>query len=223
MAQAETMRAATTGLSSLVAACAVLAALAACSIDPAAGPAPAAPSASTAPAPPPAQAAVPDIPVNSADLDAQAPVPVAPVRIAIPALGIDMAVLPMGLDPSGAMGLPANPAEAGWYRHGAWPGSASGATVIAAHVDSLYYELGPLARLGDATPGMAIVVTSADGSERRYAVAEDGLISKPEVPWADVFDRSGPSSLVVVTCGGEFDYERRSYLSNVIVTALPEQ
>ena len=46
-------------------------------------------------------------------------------------------------------------------------------------------------------------------------------VTKQDVPWDAIFDRSGPSRLTLVTCGGEFDYDARTYLSNVIVSANP--
>lgn len=162
-----------------------------------------------------------DVPVTGTGLDQQVPVAVAPVRIRIPAIGVDMAVQPEGLDESGAMALPPNPVDAAWYRYGSWPGSAGGATVIAAHVDSLDYGRGPLARLPEATAGTEVLVTGADGREHRYLVQDGGMVRKPEVAWDAVFDRSGPARLTIVSCGGEFDYDRRTYLDNVIVNAVP--
>ncbi|KQX08007.1 hypothetical protein ASC59_09960 [Leifsonia sp. Root1293] len=93
--------------------------------------------------------------------------------------------------------------------------------MIAAHVDALDYDIGPLSRLPEATAGTEIFVTVDDGSTMRYIVQTEGMVRKPEVDWPSVFDRNGPPRLVVVTCGGEFDYERRVYLDNVVVTAMP--
>ncbi|GAB3122786.1 class F sortase [Glaciibacter psychrotolerans] len=179
-----------------------------------------APSASAAvpSSPPTAQV---DVPRVNAGIDSQQPEAVPPVRLRIDALDVDMTVQPVGLAETGAMALPENPADAAWYRYGAWPGSDSGSVVIAAHVDSLRYDLGPLARLPLATPGTEVVVTTTDGTDVIYEVAQEGLVIKNDVPWSSVFDRTGAPRLTIVTCGGEFDYERLTYLSNVIVTALP--
>ncbi|WP_235492650.1 MULTISPECIES: class F sortase [unclassified Leifsonia] len=132
-----------------------------------------------------------------------------------------MGVQPVGTADTGAMALPPDPADAAWYRFGSWPGHTEGATVIAAHVDALDYDIGPLSRLPEATAGTEIFVTVDDGSTMRYIVQTEGMVRKPEVDWPSVFDRNGPPRLVVVTCGGEFDYERRVYLDNVVVTAMP--
>ena len=221
------MNAATRGFGALVAALAVVAGLVSCSgvtLAPSSAPSPSTPSPSTSSqtvAPAARPTADVTVPQMNAGLDSQRQQAVPPIRLRIDALGIDMNVQPTGVDADGAMALPRNPAEAAWYRYGAWPGSASGSIVIAAHVDALEYDLGPLARLPEVEPGTEILVTTADGADRAYLVAEEGMVVKSEVPWANVFDRTGPSRLTIVTCGGEFDPERRSYLSNVIVTALP--
>ena len=174
------------------------------------------------PSPTPAPTASVVVPIRGTGLDQQVPLAVPPVRIRIPAIDVDMTVQPEGLTDTGAMSLPVNPADAAWYRYGSWPGSTAGATVIAAHVDAIDYDIGPLSRLPDATAGTEIIVTAADGQDYRYVVQEAGMVSKPDVPWDMVFDRTGPPRLTIVTCGGQFDYDRRSYLDNVVVTALPQ-
>ena len=186
-----------------------------------------APTAVTTPAPasvlpPPRPAPEVTVPTVSATLSAnQAPAPLPPVRIRVETLGIDMAVEAVGQTAEKVMELPKNPAVAAWYRFGPSPASPAGATVIAAHVDSLVYDIGPFARLASATAGTRVVLTLSDGSERGYSVTGVQSILKPDVPWDSVFDRSGASRLTLVTCGGEFDYEAKRYLSNVIVSADP--
>ena len=189
-----------------------------CSAAPAAPAAPA-PSASVAPIVPPPTPAV-DVPTVDASLANQKPVGAAPSSIQIPSLNIDMAVESAGLDTVGSMALPANPDTASWYRFGPAPG-AEGATVIAAHVDSLRYGLGPFARLAGASAGTEITVLAADGVEHRYALESVQSAGKPEVPWATIFDRTGAPRLTLVTCGGEFNYTTWQYQSNIIVTAIP--
>ncbi len=162
------------------------------------------------------------MPTVSAALSAnQEPVPLAPVRIRVDSLGIDMVVEAVGQTAENVMELPKNPAVAAWYRYGPSPAGKAGATVIAAHVDSLVYDIGPFARLASASAGTQVSLTLSDGTERRYAVTGVQSILKPEVPWDAIFDRSGAARLTLVTCGGEFDYEARRYLSNVIVAADP--
>ncbi|MGR2753776.1 class F sortase [Agromyces arachidis] len=216
---------------SLVAASAVLGLLAGCVAAPsgvgaatgAATPAPAAaadeePSRPAAAAP---AASVPEVPRRSASLADQQARPAAPTRIEVPALGIDMAIRPVGLDGDGNMGLFDDPSVAAWYQWGPAPASESGSTVIAAHVDSLEYRILPFAKLRDARPGTLVIVTDAAGVRHSFGVDATQVIEKGVVDWAAAFDRSGPPRLTLVTCGGEFDYANRTYLSNLVVTATP--
>ena len=182
---------------------------------------PSALSPSASPVPETPEVAVPAVPVVDASMLDSLPVAAAPSRMVVASLGVDVPVLATGLDDAGNMALPPDPANAGWYEYGPAPASPAGATVIAAHVDSLTYGIGPFAAFADAVPGTEIVVTDTAGAVRTYVVSSVNTTDKLDVVWASVFDRTGPSRLVVVTCGGEFDYSTRHYLSNVIVVATP--
>jgi LPXTG-site transpeptidase (sortase) family protein len=166
-------------------------------------------------------AAVPDVPRQSTALADLPAAPPAPTRLEVPALGIDVTVQPVGLDDQGRMGLFDDPAIAAWYRWGPAPASDAGSSVIAAHVDSLAYDVLPFARLRDAAPGTEVFVTDAAGTRHAYAVQSLQVIEKADVDWDAAFDRSGAPRLTLVTCGGEFDYANRRYLSNLVVTASP--
>ena len=112
------------------------------------------------------------MPQQSAALPRDVAPTVAPVRIAVAGLPIDQPVLPEGVDGTGAMSLPADPANAGWWKFGPGPTSTTGTTVVAAHVDAVGYGIGPFAHLVDVPTGTAITVTGADGSATGYRVAK---------------------------------------------------
>ena len=159
------------------------------------------------------------MPRTDADAGNQVAPTVAPSTVVVEDLDVTVTVRPEGLAADGSMALPEDPSVASWYRFGSGPGSAEGATVIAAHVDSLEYDIGPFARLASAETGTVVTVTSIDGAVHRYAVESVELADKTGVPWDTVFDRTGDPRLVLITCGGEFDYDTGHYRSNVIVTA----
>jgi hypothetical protein len=150
----------------------------------------------------------------------QAPVqPVPPTAIAIGEIGLDRTpVRPVGVETDGQLAIP-DETEVGWYRLGSWPGQA-GATVLAAHV-SWNDEVGPFYRLVDLEPGATIDVELADGSTRIYAVVERVQYPKAELPADRVWTRSGPETLVLVTCGGDFNPDIRRYRHNIVVYAVP--
>jgi hypothetical protein len=146
---------------------------------------------------------------------------VPPVRVQVPAGGIDVIVEPVGVLANGQMELPANVRVAGWYRYGPDPGSDAGATVIAAHVDSLKYGIGPFSKLKKLPAGTPVIVTSADGIVHSYVIQTVQNTLKAQLPVDQLFDRTGSPRLILITCGGQFDYTTRHYSDNVFVTALP--
>jgi len=162
----------------------------------------------------------PGVPVRAAE-DAAAATPPAPERIVVAGLGIDVPVVAAGVDDRGRMALPGSADEAAWYRFGPAPASPHGATVVAAHVDDVD-SVGPFARLTRAEPGTRVHVRTSDGRTHNYTVTQVRSEPKPDLSFEDLFDRSGPARLVLVTCGGTWDAAARSYSDNVVVTATPE-
>ncbi|MDH6180660.1 hypothetical protein M2152_000842 [Microbacteriaceae bacterium SG_E_30_P1] len=148
-------------------------------------------------------------------------VAVPPTRVQAPSAGIDVTVVPVGVQPDGFMELPPDVSIAGWYRFGSDPGSEAGTTVISAHVDSLEYGLGPFSALRSLAGGTVISVTSSDGSVRDYVVESVQSLAKDDLPVDHVFDREGSPRLVLITCGGQFDREQLRYSDNIMVTAVP--
>ena len=167
----------------------------------------------------PAPTAVVDVPIVSSTPE---PVraAVAPVRVQISAAGVDMPVIPVGIEPGGFMELPADPAIGGWYRFGPDPWSADGNTVIAAHIDSPDYPIGPFANLRDVPADAEVVVTGADGSVAAYGVVSVTYYPKQELPTQELFARQGTKALVLITCGGAFDSSTGHYADNVVVVAV---
>ena len=131
-----------------------------------------------------------------------------------------MPVVPKGVSKDGQMALPRSPASIGWYRFGPSPGEA-GSTVLAGHVDTARFGIGPLARLRDVDTGARVTVLLADGSRVRYRTVSVRSVGKQSRALASVFDRDGRSRLRIVTCGGEFDPAAGGYQDNVVLTAVP--
>jgi len=199
----------------IVMSAATLLLLAGCSVAPVAAPRDLEPS-----PPAPAPTAAVEVPTSSAALG---PVrePVPPVRVVIPTIELDVPIEPVGVEPDGELELPENIRVAGWYKYGADPLSATGSTMIAAHLDSLPQGIGPFAALRDVPLGTEIVVATADGGEHRYAVDSVQSIQKTQLPLADLFDRQGAPRVVLVTCGGPWSDALGTYTDNIIVIATP--
>lgn len=144
-----------------------------------------------------------------------------PVGLRIPALGVDVPVVPVGVDrANGGMEIPEDVATVGWYRYGPGFGAEQGSTVLAGHVDRAGQE-GALFDLRELEPEATLVLGGPDGQVRSYAVVSRDQWSKDQVPLERLFARTGAPRLVVITCGGPFDESTRSYRDNVVITAVP--
>lgn len=152
----------------------------------------------------------------------QAAVVSQPVRVALASVGIDSPVRAVGVAPDGQMRLPADPRVMGWYRFGSAPGAESGGSVVlAGHLDSKRFGLGPLVRLRDAEVGNAIEVTLSNGAISTYTVVGVERFDRQGLP-DRLFSRQGPERLHVITCGGAYDAEAGGYEQNLVVTAAPD-
>lgn len=144
----------------------------------------------------------------------------APVRLRAPAIDLDAPVVPVGVDAEGAMAVPTRVADVGWYRFGPAPGEPAGSAVLAGHVDDRLQGRGAFAALEDLRPGDEVLVDGATGPVA-HRVREVRTWAKTEVPLDELFAETGPARLVLVTCDGPFDRERRSYRDNLVVVAEP--
>ena len=75
-------------------------------------------------------------------------------------------------------------------------------------------------RLRELRAGDPVVVVRADGSRVRFVVDRVEQYPKRRFPTEDVYGPTPRAELRLVTCGGEFDRSRGSYLDNVVVTAV---
>jgi LPXTG-site transpeptidase (sortase) family protein len=144
-----------------------------------------------------------------------------PRPVGIQMQSIDVArfpVRPVGLEFDGQMEIP-DETEIGWYQYGATAGQP-GATVLAAHV-SWNRTQGPFARLGSVEPGEQVEVTLDDGTVRRYQVTERVVYGKSELPRERIWRNTGDETLVLITCGGDYNPEIRRYRENIVVYAVP--
>lgn len=137
-----------------------------------------------------------------------------PLRIVIPAIGVDSGLIAVGLKDDGDMEVPPF-GTAGWYELGPVPGAA-GPAVIVAHVDT---KTGPdvFYRLDELRSGDQFVVYGADGATARFVVDGSEIVLKRELPSERIWISSDQPLIRLITCGGEFDRSSRHYLSNVIV------
>jgi hypothetical protein len=142
-----------------------------------------------------------------------------PTQLRLPALGVTASIVPVGLAAGGTLAVPADPHVLGWWEEGAAPGEALGTVVIDGHVDTWNAGDGALFHLASARPGERIVLRTSAGPVT-YVIVGRRTYLKASLP-RSVFASYGRPRLVVITCGGPFDWTTRHYLDNVVVYALP--
>ncbi len=161
------------------------------------------------------------VPLRSAFLEAESSGVDAsdlPVAVRIADLGLEAQILSVGVDENNEFAVPAAD-MVGWYQYSATPGSA-GSSVLAAHVD-YGGRAGAFFNLAKLELGETLEVEMGDGSVLRYRVIDNQSYDKEELPAVELFRKDGDPVLTLITCGGTFDSERRSYRDNVVVTAEP--
>ena len=140
-----------------------------------------------------------------------------PVRIQIPSIEIDAQVTQLGLRPDRTMQVPPDGRVAGWYSESPTPGEL-GPSVIVAHVD-WNGESGVFYHIDDLHPGAEVRIQRQDGTTAVFLVDETLRFSKSKFPTNEVYGNIGFAGLRLITCGGEFDSQARSYVDNIVVDA----
>lgn len=142
----------------------------------------------------------------------------APVRVRVPAIGVDAPLVGLRLLPDGRLATPPEdaPGVVGWYRDGVAPGSA-GTAVLAGHVDAadgraVFHRLGRLA------PGDTVEIERRDGLRIVFTLYAVEVFDDADGYYPDevVYGPTGYPELRLITCGGEFSEERDEYLGNVV-------
>lgn len=144
--------------------------------------------------------------------------PSAPIRVRVPAVGIDAPLVELGLGVDGAVEAPVRAADAGWYTGASQPGQL-GPAIIAAHVDSAttaaaFYDLRRI-QAGDE-----VVVDRVDGSSIVFVVTSLEQHPKPDVPVEALYGPVPGVELRLITCSGDFDRSIGHYEDNLVVRAV---
>lgn len=151
-------------------------------------------------------------------LDTDEWIPELPVRLVIPAIGVDAAVQHVGLDTSGSgeMAVPSNFTDVGWYQHGVRPGM-NGSAVIAGHLngkevpEAVFYDLHKL-KVGDE-----VVIRSEHRIEDIYRVVRVQSYDFDSATDEVFVSTDGKARLNLITCGGRWLAEAQLYDTRTVV------
>ena len=144
---------------------------------------------------------VPEIaPPTPVPVLSEAALPSQPVRLVIPAIGLDSQPVAVGLDEKGVPIVPKH--DVAWYNLSSVPGQNSN-VVFWGHV--LRWKdapeiTAPFARVHELQPGAAIIVFTADGQERHYQVTQQ-IQARPEE--VEYIDPTPGERVTLVSCIGD--------------------
>jgi LPXTG-site transpeptidase (sortase) family protein len=151
-----------------------------------------------------------ELPRNGLDTPTATPIPTPPpssapvVRMTIESVGIDGAVVTMGLDENHVPLVPDNPNDIVWYDFSTRPGWGSNA-VFSGHVDwtvngvpvtGIFYNLRKV-ELDDI-----IKITLEDGTEYQYKVTGNRAVPYDDPEALEAMGATPIEVVTIITCGG---------------------
>ncbi len=155
-----------------------------------------------------------------------------PVRLQVPSLGVDAAILPVGEDRYGAMEAPGagHPASdpiwgrAFWWKLGVQPGEPGNA-VLAGHVDRNDGSRAVFWNLHTIQPGDKIIITEQGGQKYTFQVTSIEAVDNPTGGPTDpviqrIFGPATTANLNLITCGGDWigtEYDQRLVVFSTVV------
>lgn len=155
----------------------------------------------------------PDAPVGPQPIPEAADVP---VRVRIPAIGVDSSLEDLVRSGEGVLQPPVVPELAGWFTGGTVPGDI-GPAVIAGHVDS--GVAGAVFRdLDQLEPGAEILVEMSDGEVVTFRMDRADVVRQAQFPSVEVYGPVPDRQLRLITCH-TFDPDNRAYVDNLVIFA----
>jgi hypothetical protein len=131
--------------------------------------------------------------------------------IQIPSLLVSAAASPESAS-GGTLGVPDDPHDVGWWM------PTTSELVIDGHVDMEGAGPGALYEVRNLHPGARVTVQTSTGPEH-WRIVGVRTYQKGQLP-AGLFSWQGSSArLVIVTCGGPFDWATHHYFDNVVAYA----
>lgn len=145
-----------------------------------------------------------------------------PRHITIPSINVSANVISVGLTADGAMAAPETAWDVGWYNQSALPGPSKGAVLLDGHVNNALNTPGVFFQLGTLKKGDAITLERGDGAILNYTILRVEQIPTKKVDMARMMQsaEAGKQGLNLISCGGAYDYAKRTFVDRVLVFAV---
>jgi sortase (surface protein transpeptidase) len=145
-----------------------------------------------------------------------------PVRLLIPALGVNAPIEMVGVTSNGDLAVPKQNAweDVGWYGSGPRPGER-GSAVIDGHVDRPGGYPAVFWRLRNIHVGEEVMVTDAYGKSLRFHVTGIAFYPPQDAPIQQIFGNETGTYLNLITCAGAWiPSQHQTSLRLVVYTSL---
>ncbi len=137
-----------------------------------------------------------------------------PVRLIIPSINVNAGIQYVGVTPQGAMEVPSNTVDVGWFKLGSHPGE-KGSAVISGHFDGKNGEAGVFTNLYKLKIGDKLYIEDSNGKSITFVVRQSRTY---DPGYADeVFSLNDSAHLNLVTCDGTWDGIKKSYSKRLVV------
>jgi LPXTG-site transpeptidase (sortase) family protein len=137
-----------------------------------------------------------------------------PVRVRIPAIGLNDPIQNMDLLSNGALDVPPGSTKnVGWWQGGTLPGK-KGSAVLDAHVFAAFKDL-KYVKAGDD-----IYIDEADGTTIHFVAAESVVYPLASTPAELLYNQNDRPRLNLITCAGQLVADHSTYDHRLIVYAV---
>lgn len=127
--------------------------------------------------------------------------PSTPVRLSIPAIGVESELITTGLRSDRTLEVPPTHrgAPASWFDGSPTPGSV-GAAVVLGHVNSTIDANGVFLRIIELAPGDQVMVSREDGTVAVFEVYRNEAYPKTKFPTKEVYAPVRGAEIRLITC-----------------------
>lgn len=144
-----------------------------------------------------------------------------PRELTIKKLDIDANILSVG-STGGVLDAPGSAWDAGWYNQSGLPGQGHGALLLDGHVNDALGSPGIFYNLTSLVSGDKMEIERGDGQTFTYSVVsvQDIPLEKVDMNALLTSVEAGKEGLNLITCGGLYDYQKKTYDHRILVFAV---
>lgn len=171
--------------------------------------------------PPVSKSEVSDVKKTTEQKNAYTVPPTHPRELIIDKINVNANVVPVDILKDGSLGAPSTAWDVGWYNKSSLPGTSSGALLIDGHVNDALNHPGIFYSISTLRAGDEIKVERGDKQLFTYTVIKVEQKPVDQVDMSSLLHsyESGKEGLNLITCGGTYNYQNKTYDDRTMVYA----